>query len=135
MGIVSDSVPKFSCKQASCKVYLESIVEDIDLFSLPAHRQLPVYKSAVKEAARRVPNEFSFLGHTANASLRLILAASSRAFWLNKVASAKKIIGSTSIGDELLHISGGKVHMKDPVDSKDLFNETHCTHSKLKLVD
>lgn len=65
-------------KQADFKFHLESIVEDIGLLSLRAHGQLPMYKASVKEAARRVRDEGSFLGNSANASLRSILVATSR---------------------------------------------------------
>ena len=51
---VSDSVPRFLFKQAYFKTDLGSIVEDIDLSNLTTHRQLPMYKAPIKEAARRV---------------------------------------------------------------------------------
>ena len=85
-----------------------------------------MYKASIKEAARRVRDEVSFLGNSADASPRSVLAATSRAFWFNKLALAKKIIGSINIGADLLYIDGGKVRLKDLVYFNDSVNETNA---------
>ena len=64
-------------------------------------------------------------GHIANASLRLVLAAISRALWFNKLTLAKNMLRITAIEKDLWYIADGKIQLKDLVCFGDLLNETH----------
>lgn len=49
------------------------------------------------------------------ATQRLILAAACRALWFSEVSLARKVIGNTAIGGELLCMEGTKVCCKNHV--------------------
>ena len=60
-SIAAPPVPRWVTKHPSYKWHLNSLTNDIDILALDVSEQLIVYKSCMKEAARRVRNETLYL--------------------------------------------------------------------------
>jgi len=129
----SNSVPKFICKHPEFKIQLDALVEECKLFTLPNHKQLPVYKTCIKEAARKVRQLIHLQDDNSVQSRRLLLASISRAIWFNNVALAGKIIQTSQLGSDLLLISGRRVTCKDFVQFDDIFNQCHLDHHQRRV--
>ena len=124
----SNSLPKHVCKHPQFKLHVARFVEYCNLFQLPAHQQLGVYKVCMKEAGRYVRDAMQLEAKDENAAMRLLLATISRAIWFNKVSVARKVIQTSPLAAELLDISGATVACKDFVYSNALFDEVHRTY-------
>lgn len=86
----SNSLPKHVCKHPQFKLHVARFVEYCNLFQLPAHQQLGVYKVCMKEAGRYVRDAMQLEAKDENAAMRFLLDTISRAIWFNKVSVARK---------------------------------------------
>ena len=124
----SHSLPKFICTDPRFKEHLNSLVDYVDIFNLPLHRQLPTLNSCIQEAGKIVRQRILFDDTPTPAANRLILASVSRAIWFNNVSLAKRILRFSSIGNELLAIVAGVVSCPQPMRFDELFNQYHKDH-------
>jgi hypothetical protein len=88
----SHSLPKFICMDPCFKEHLNSLVDYVDIFNLPLHRQLPTLNTCILEAGKIVRQLLLFDDTPTPSANRLILASVSRAIWFNDVNLARRIL-------------------------------------------
>ena len=108
-----NTIPKFVCKHLNFSVYTQCLAEHVDLFSHPVHRQLAILKSCFMEASSKVIRDIRNQEDSME-SQRLVFASMSRALWYQQVALAKRLLSSSEIAKQHLHIVNNKVCVINP---------------------
>ena len=99
-SLADSPVPKWVSKHPNYKVHLKSLTNCIDILALDVSEQLLVYKSCLREAARRVRNEALFLNPDGSAEKKNVLSSISRALWFNNLPLARKLLRWSSIAKD-----------------------------------
>ena len=109
----SFSIPKFVCKHPNFSLHVQALADQVNLFSLPVHKQLATLKACFMEASRLVVKDVQNLEDTVE-SQRLIFAQMSRALWVQQVSLCKQLLRTSELARQHLHIVGNKVCVVSP---------------------
>ena len=107
--IAESPIPRWVTKHPNFKVHLNSLTDYVRILALNVSEQLLIYKSCMREAARRVRNEALYFNPDGSAERKIVLSSISRALWFTDLPLARKLLRWSSIAKDLMHMDDCKV--------------------------